>query len=331
MTPWASGARALAQAAIDAGATLVTGYPGAPATAVVDAVIELTGLDEVRVEWCSNEKVALETAFGASVGGTRSLFCAKGVGLNVALDPLMVINLSGCNAGLVLLVGDDPGSWGSQNEQDSRPLGLAAEIPVLEPTTVPDAYRAVVEAFRLSEEYSLPVMVRFTRSLAVARAELALPLIPPPTVAPVYRRESMRWVVLPVNAIPLHRQLHAKLARVRTHFETLPLNGVDAFAPPSRHGVIAAGFLYQKLIDLWDGTPPPAIDVLRVATFFPLPERRVTSFLRQLDRVLVLEETGPWLEHAVRELAQRVGLTLPILGRQSGHVPAAGELFQVGS
>jgi indolepyruvate ferredoxin oxidoreductase alpha subunit len=328
MSRWASGARALAQAAIDAGTTLVTGYPGAPATAVANAIIELTRPDEVRVEWSGNEKVALETAFGASVGGTRSLFCAKSVGLNVALDPLMVINLSGCNAGLVLLVGDDPGSWGSQNEEDSRPLGLAAEIPVLEPTTVTDAYYAVVEAFRLSEELSLPVMVRFTRALAGAKGELPPPLARPLPPAPTYRREAMRWVVLPINAIPLHRQLHEKLALVRARFEELPLNTVEPAAAPSGCGIVAAGFLYQKVLDLWGGVVPPGIGILRLATFHPLPERLVTTFLRQVDRVLILEETGPWVERAVTELAQRARLPLPILGRHSGHVPAAGELFQ---
>jgi indolepyruvate ferredoxin oxidoreductase alpha subunit len=327
MSGWASGAAALAHAAIDAGVTLVTGYPGVPATPVVNAIIELTSPDEVQVEWCSNEKVALETAFGASVGGARSLFCAKGVGLNVALDPLMVINLSGCNAGLVLLVGDDPGSWGSQNEQDSRPLGQAAQIPVMEPTSVADAYHAVVEAFCLSEDLSLPVMVRFTRSLAVAQGEL-----PPPLVqmrpAPVYRRKEMRWVVLPINAIPLHRQLQEKLSVVRARFEELPLNGIDVADPPASGGIIAAGFLYQKMLDLWHGAPPSGIDILHLGTFYPLPERLITAFLSHVDRVLILEETGPWVERAVAELAQRAGLFLPILGRQSGHVPVAGELFQ---
>ena len=322
-----SGARALAQGALDSGATLVTGYPGAPATAVVDAILELTHPNQVRVEWSSNEKVALETAFGASVGGRRSLLCVKGVGLNVALDPLMVINLSGCNAGLVLLVGDDPGSWGSQNEQDSRPLGQTADIPVLEPTTVADAYHAVVEAFRLSEAFSLPVMVRFTRALVASQGQLPPPAPSSAPPAPAYQHEAMRWVVLPVNAIPLHRRLHEKLAVIQTLFETSPLNGIDPAISSSRHGVIAAGFLYQKLLDLLDGKTPPNLQVLRLATYHPLPAGVVTAFLKQVDRVLILEETGPWAERAVTELAQRAGLLLPILGRQTGHVPVAGELF----
>jgi indolepyruvate ferredoxin oxidoreductase, alpha subunit len=323
-----SGAHALAQGVVDAGATLVTGYPGAPATAVVDAILELTRPNKVRVEWSSNEKVALETAFGASVGGRRSLFCAKSVGLNVALDPLMVINLSGCNAGLVLLVGDDPGSWGSQNEQDSRPLGQAAGIPVLEPATVADAYHAVVEAYRVSEAFSLPVIVRFTRALVAAQGRLATPSARSSQPAPPYQREDMRWVVLPVNAVPLHRRLHEKMAVIRTAFETSPLNRMDPPDSSSRQGVIAAGFLFHKLLDLFNGRIPSELRVLRLGTYYPLPAGVVTAFLKQVDRVLVLEETGPWVEQAVTELAQRAGLLLPILGRHSGHVPVAGELFQ---
>ena len=167
-----SGAYALAHGAIEAGVSLVTGYPGSPVTAVVNAVLQLTSPDEVQVEWTSNEKVAIEMAFGASLGGTRSLLCVKSVGLNIALDPLMTFNLSGCNAGFVILVGDDPGSWGSQNEQDSRALGLAAELPMLEPTSVSDAQGAMRQAFQLSEEIGLPVMVRVTRALVLAEEEI---------------------------------------------------------------------------------------------------------------------------------------------------------------
>ena len=167
-----SGAYALARGAIEAGVSLVTGYPGSPVTAVVNGILELTSPEEVQVEWTSNEKVAIEMAFGASLGGTRSLLCVKSVGLNIALDPLMALNLSGCNAGLVLLVGDDPGGWGSQNEQDSRALALAAEVPLLEPTSVSDAQGAMRQAFQLSEEMGLPVMVRVTRALVLAEDDI---------------------------------------------------------------------------------------------------------------------------------------------------------------
>ncbi|TEU10478.1 MAG: hypothetical protein E3J21_26385 [Anaerolineales bacterium] len=322
-----SGAYALARGAIEAGVSLVTGYPGAPATAVVNEILELTSPDEVQVEWASNEKVAIEMAFGGSLGGTRSLLCVKSVGLNVALDPLMALNLSGCNAGLVILVGDDPGGWGSQNEQDSRALALAAEVPLLEPTTVSDARAAMRQAFQLSEETGLPVIVRVTRALVLAKDEIQTSEVSKDfrsLAPPSFQREFMRWVVLPINVVPRHLRLLQRLDAVQARFEDSPFNGVEGEGP---QGVIAAGFAYQKLLDLLDGTVPPGLRLLRLGTFYPLPMERVTAFLQTVESVLVLEETAPLVERAVRTAAQGAGLTLPVYGRGTGHVSRTGELL----
>jgi indolepyruvate ferredoxin oxidoreductase alpha subunit len=325
-----SGAYALAHGAIQAGVSLVTGYPGAPATAIVNALLELTSPDEVQVEWISNEKVAIEMAFGGSLAGMRSLLCVKSVGLNIALDPLMAFNLSGCNAGLVLLVGDDPGGWGSQNEQDSRHLALAAEIPLLEPTTVSDAWTAMHQAFQLSEETGLPIMIRITRALSLAQGSIQVPesqdssarfRSPEP---PPFQREFMRWVVLPINVVPYHLRLLQRLDTVQATFEGSPLNAVEGEGP---QGIIVAGFAYQKLVELLGGTVPSGLRILRLGTFHPLPVERVRAFLRTVDSVLVLEETAPLVERAVRSAAQGARLTLSIYGRDTGHTPRAGELF----
>ncbi len=335
MSKLVSGIYALAHGAIQAGVSLVTGYPGAPATGIVNAILRLTSPDEVQVEWTSNEKVAIEMAFGASVAGTRSLLCVKSVGLNIALDPLMAFNLSGCNAGLVLLVGDDPGGWGSQNEQDSRQLALAAEVPLLEPTSVSDAQAAMRQAFQLSEETGLPIILRITRALSFAEGEIQVSEVPDSDkefrnlAPPLFQREFMRWVVLPINVVPYHLRLGQRLDAVQASFEDSPLNGVEGEEP---HGVIAAGFAYQKLLDLLNGAVPPGICILRLGTFHPLPVERVRSFLRTVESVLVLEETAPLVERAVQAAAQGAGLTLPIYGRDTGAmkehgVPRAGELF----
>jgi indolepyruvate ferredoxin oxidoreductase alpha subunit len=327
-----SGVQALARGAIEAGISLVAGYPGSPATAVVNQILALTSPDAVQVEWTSNEKVAIEIVYGASVVGQRALLCVKGVGLNIALDPLMALNLTGCNAGLVILVGDDPGGWGSQNEQDSRVLAMAAELPMLEPTTVSDARAAMDWAFRLSEEIGLPVLVRITRALVLAEgSSQPVEISDEPQVGdiqslapPPYQRESKRWVVLPVNVVPYHHRLIQRLENVQTQFEDSSLNGVAGDGPL---GVITAGFVYQKLLDLLGGSVPADLRVLRVGTFHPLPPRVVTSFLRSVTSVLVLEETAPLIERAVRAIAQQAGLVVPIYGRDTDHVVPAGELF----
>jgi len=321
--PTISGARALAQGAIDAGVALVTGYPGAPVTTVVEHILRLTAPESVHIAWNSNEKVAIEMAFGASVGGVRALLCVKSVGLNVALDPLMAFNLSGCNAGLVILVGDDPGGWGSQNEQDSRGIAWLAELPLLEPTTAADAQAVMREAFMLSETLRLPVIVRVIRALTASAATplTAEPDLPPP---PDYHREFMRWVVLPVNVVPYHRRLLETLDTVRARFERAAFNGVEG---DGTYGVIAAGFAYQKLMEALNGAVPRQLRILRLATLYPLPEQRIAAFLRSGTAALVLEETAPWIEDATRALAQQAGISIPIAGRRTGLIPPAGEIF----
>jgi len=251
----------------------------------------------------------------------------KSVGLNVALDPLMALNLSGCNAGLVILVGDDPGGWGSQNEQDSRALALMAEVPLLEPATVPDARAAMRQAFQLSEETGLPIMVRVTRAIVLAEGKIQTCEVSEDfqsLAPPSFQREFMRWVVLPINVVPRHLRLLQRLDAVQARFEDSPFNGVEGEGP---QGVIAAGFAYQKLLDLLGGTIPPGLRILRLGTFYPLPVERVTAFLQTVESVLVLEETAPLVERAVQATAQGAGLVLAIYGRDTGYVPQTGELF----
>jgi indolepyruvate ferredoxin oxidoreductase alpha subunit len=322
-----SGAVALAQGAIEAGVSFVSGYPGAPATFVFNAMMGLTEPESVQMEWTSNEKTALEMVYGASLGGLRSMLCVKSVGLNIALDPLMSMNLAGCNAGLVILAGDDPGGWGSQNEQDSRALALVAELPLLEPVNVSNATAVMVRAFQLSEERGLPVIVRITHALALSKGGIRSMK---PTVgsrraeALDFRREYMKWVVLPINVVEYHQNLHEKISAIQANFEASPLNKLKGTGP---HGVIAVGFLYQKLLSLVSERIPPELRVLGLTTLHPLPSGQIAAFLQGVNSVLVLEETQPLVEGAVKGIAQEVGLTLPIFGRASGHIPWGGELF----
>jgi indolepyruvate ferredoxin oxidoreductase alpha subunit len=310
---------------MEAGAQFVTGYPGSPSTAVVEALLDLAG-DRIRIEWAINEKSAFDAAFGSSLAGIRSLVCLKSVGLNVALDSLMVSNLAAGDGGFVLLVGDDPGGWGSQNEQDSRPLVASAEVPLLEPTSPADAAPVMLQAFELSEEHRVPVVVRITRALAVERVPSALgaPLVPAGQRA-TFRRQPERFNVLPIHVVEFHQRLQATLARVREGFEASSLNGENG--PPSRWGVLAAGYTFHKLGRLLAQGEPPPLRILRLGTLHPLPERLIADFGRSLEAMLILEETAPHIEGQVQAMIQRAGLDLPVYGRSSGHLPTAGELF----
>jgi indolepyruvate ferredoxin oxidoreductase alpha subunit len=320
-----TGSEALALGALEAGVQYVSGYPGSPATATVEALLPLAG-PGVRVEWSTNEKSAFDAAFGASLAGIRALVCLKSVGLNVALDSLMVSNLAGGDGGFVVLVGDDPGGWGSQNEEDSRLLAAAAEVPLLEPTSVHDARATMHSAFGLSEQFRVPVVIRITRGLALERMDpWSAPATAPELRPPSFSRQADRFNVLPIHVVDMHRRLQAALQGVQTLFECLPLNGGQG---SGRLGVIAAGHAFQKLAGVARKSGGPPLRILRLATLNPLPERLVTGFLTTVDTVLVLEETAPYVEVQVQALAQRTRLSLPIAGRFSDHLPRAGELFE---
>ena len=324
VTKTITGADALAHGVMGAGVSLVTGYAGAPATAVVHSLLKHTTEDSLRIEWTTNEKVAVEMAFGASAAGARSVLCVKSVGLNIALDPLMAMNLTGCNAGFVILLGDDPGGWGSQNEQDTRSLALAAKLPVLEPLCVPDGRNAVLEAFHLSEYWSLPVIVRFTSPFVAAKATKTWGDGIPPNWAPSGQKPFKRHVVLPVDVVPFHDRLHQKLKRIETRFEESPLNDERG---GGENGIIAAGFAFSKMMDVLGPSLPEELRVFGLGTSFPMPAGRVNAFLKKVKKVLVLEETDPLVERRVRSLAQEQGLSLPVFGRDTSHLPWAGELF----
>ena len=319
-----SGNQLLAHGAMEAGVQFVTGYPGSPSTSVVDALKELAG-DQLDIEWAINEKSAFYTAFGASLAGMRALLCLKSVGLNVALDSLMVSNLAAGDGGFVILVGDDPGGWGSQNEEDSRLLVAAAEIPLFEPSSLTEAGSLMRYAFDLSEQFRVPVAVRITRAMTKERIMAALPPFTEREQREVaFPREPDRFNVLPIHVVRMHQRLQATMQEIQALPGQSLLNGVEGRAS---QGVLAAGFAYHRLKEVLDQSNDPPLSILHLSTLNPLPEGQILEFLANLDSLLVLEETAPFIEIQAQALAQRAGLHLPVYGRSSGHLPGAGEIF----
>ena len=93
------GNAAVSRGLYEAGCSLISSYPGTPSTEITE---EAAKYPEIYAEWAPNEKVALETAFGASLAGVRSCCAMKHVGLNVAADPLFTLSYTGVNGGIVI-------------------------------------------------------------------------------------------------------------------------------------------------------------------------------------------------------------------------------------
>lgn len=320
-----NGDTALAWGAIEAGVSCVTGYPGSPGTGTFTALADTATEYGHDAEWCPNERIALDVAAGVSQGGRRVLVCMKSVGMNVALDTLMVLNMTGVHAGLVILMGDDPGAWGSQNEQDGRFFAPLAEIPMLEPSTPGEGRRMMRWAFDFSESFRTVVILRITRSFSVCETDLP-PVRPPASVQALEPdREPMRWISSLSNCIPNHRRLHRNLKDISQSFEELPFNRIDG---DGELGVIATGFAHSKLQDALEGADVSGLRRLKLASLYPLPGGLITDFLRQCRQVLVLEEVDPYLEDGIKTIGYDAGVTPPVIGKRSGHVPGEGELFR---
>jgi len=317
-----NGAQALAWGAIAAGVATVTGYPGSPTTAVFDAILAQTAPEQISAKWSPNEKVAMEIAMGASIGGSRSLVVLKSVGLNVGLDPLATFSYTGNHAGLVVLLGDDPGAWGSQNEQDSRWLARTAEVPIVEPATVAQGAQIMAQAFSWSESLGTPIIVRITRSYALDHGIVDAPWQLPAPRKPFYRKHN-RWLVLPPIAIARRRSLHDRLRKISRLFDASPYDVARGSGPA---GVLSVGHTAEKLQQALPSDALAEIALLSLTSAWPLPEQALSSWLGDRERVLVLEECGPFVEQNLRALAQRLGLNVAIYGRHTRDVPEEGEL-----
>lgn len=325
MTQSINGERALAWGAVEAGVSLVTGYPGSPGTSTFNALSEMAKDHGHLTEWCPNERIALDMAAGASQGGKRALVCLKSVGMNVALDTLMVLNMTGVHAGLVIVMGDDPGAWGSQNEQDTRPLGPLAETPMLEPATPAEGREMMRWAFEYSETHRTAVILRITRSYSVSTQ--ILPPLNPPAQKPAKKpdREPFNWISALRTTERNHARLHQKLAAIATQFSDLPFNAITG---TGKKGVIATGMVHAKLADAIKGADTSGLSILKLGALYPLPDTLIARFLTSCDEVLVLEEVDPYLEDAVKTIGYDAGATPPIFGKRTGHVNWVGELFR---
>jgi indolepyruvate ferredoxin oxidoreductase alpha subunit len=320
-----NGEEALALGAVAAGISMATSYPGSPSSGTMQALIELAKEYDFYVEWSANERVALEMGIGASMAGWRSLVCVKSVGMNVMVDTLMCLNLTGVNGGLVILLGDDPGAYGSQNDQDTRMLAPLLELPMLEPASPSQGFEMMKQAFELSERFNLAVILRITRSFSQYQETFKSEIEVVSQASRGYQAELYRFVPYPGNAVEMHANLHQRLAAFETWTNTTHHNEIIGEGPK---GIIAAGFAYRKLMDVLGDAIPIGFRILKLGCLNPLPKQVVKDFARGCDEILVLEETDPYVENQLKVALFDLGLSVTVMGKQNRYVNWEGELFR---
>ena len=324
MKEYLLGNAAIARGILEAGAGVVTSYPGTPASEIVETLAPFTKKYNLHVEWSVNEKVALEVAIGASWTGVRSAAVMKHVGLNVAADPFMTLAYTGVKGGLVVISSDDPFCHSSQNEQDSRRYAQFAGIPCLDPADPQEAKDMTVYAFELSEELELPVLLRPTTRVSHARADVNVGRgkIKKSPTSHEFVKNPTRWVALPTHARLRHSVLLDKQNAIKTALKNAPWN--QQLVLKGDTGVIASGIsgLYaEEAIEQLESD----VSILRIGTF-PPPDDLCAEFIKHVSKVLIIEELEPVLEEYVERAAREHNPELEILGKKTGHIPRDGEL-----
>ena len=281
------GNEAFARGLYEAGCSFVSSYPGTPSTEITEYAAKYS---EIYAEWAPNEKVAMESAFGACVAGKRSFCGMKHVGLNVAADPLFTITYTGVNAGLIIGVADDPGMHSSQNEQDSRHYAIAAKLPMLEPSDSGECIEFVKLGYEISEKYDTPVFIKMCTRVAhsqsiVTESERVLPEQRP------YLKDGAKYIMMPGNAKKRHPIVEQRTLRLTEFAEISTINRLEN-GTDSSLGIITSSTSYQYVKEVCGDKYP----VLKLGMINPLPVKKIKDFANTVSKVIVVEELDGIIE-----------------------------------
>ena len=289
------GNKAVARGLYEAGVCFISSYPGTPSTEITE---EAARYDEIYCEWAPNEKVAMESAFGASLAGRRAFCAQKHVGLNVAADPLYTMSYTGVNAGFVICVADDAGMHSSQNEQDSRHHAIASKVPMLEPSDSAEALAFAKLAYELSEQFDTPVLLKMCTRVAHSQAlvETGDRVVPDKP----YEKNIPKYVMMPGNAIRRHPIVEQRTRDLTAWAETAPINRVEMGG--TALGIITCSTSYQYVKEVFGDS----VSVLKLGMTNPLPVQLIKDFAAKVDKLAVVEELDPIIENHVRSLGLEV-------------------------
>ena len=288
------GNKAIARGLYEAGCSIISSYPGTPSTEITE---EAAKYDDIYCEWAPNEKVALEAAHGATLGGKRAACAMKHVGLNVAADPLFTISYQGLNAGLIICVADDPGMHSSQNEQDSRHYAIASKVPMLEPSDSQEAIDFIKAGYEISEKYNTPVFIKLCTRVSHSQSVVTTSeRVLPPQVP--YVKDPMK-VMMTKASRDAHVRVEQRTKDLSQWAETCSLNRVELAKDGNcKIGIITSSTSYQYAKEVWGDEA----NILKLGMIYPLPVKLIEDFASKVDELYVLEELDPIIENYVKAL-----------------------------
>ena len=289
------GNEAVARGLYEAGCSFVSSYPGTPSTEITE---EAAKYSEIYAEWAPNEKVAMESAFGACLAGHRSFCGMKHVGLNVAADPLFTIAYTGVNAGMVIAVADDAGMHSSQNEQDSRHYAMAAKIPMLEPSDSAEAIEFTKPAYEISEKFDTPVLIKMCTR--VSHSQSVVETCDRVEVSKPYEKNGAKYIMMPGNAKKRHPIVEERTKALAEFAESAPFNRLET-GTSDEIGIITSSTSYQYVKEVCGDKYP----VLKLGMVWPMPQKSILDLAASVKRVVVVEELDGFIEAHLKSLGSK--------------------------
>jgi indolepyruvate ferredoxin oxidoreductase alpha subunit len=328
------GNEAIARGALEAGVSVVSGYPGTPSSEVIENLAEVAPERNLYVEWSTNEKVALEVAAAASFAGLRSMCVMKQNGVNVASDFLLHLASSGTRGGIVLVTCEDPGALSSVNEGESRYFARMLEIPLLEPASIQEAKDLTKWAFELSEKIRNIVVLRSVTRMSHASGNVICGKLPEKSrtarfVCDGSFMDPLRGPVVSTPVVVKHNLQQKKLQRTQEFFEKSPFN---SYFGPKRPELLvitsSACFLYSREAIEMLGLQK-LVGILKLSCTWPLPPKLLKKYLCLTNRIMIVEEVLPFLEENIKVAAmgmlKEIGIKT-FYGKMDETLPSVGEL-----
>jgi len=323
------GNEAIVRGALEAGVQFVATYPGTPASEIGNLFYQIQKSDfkipGLYFEFSVNEKLAMEAGMGASYSGLKTLVAMKNFGLNVASEPLLPFVYTGTKGPTVIMIADDPSCHSSaQSEENTRAFASLAHIPIFEPSDAQECKDFIKLAFQVSEKYNIPVMVRTTTR--VSHQKMPVELGPLPQINQAgsgdFVKDVNRFVTLPPRVLNMKQELLDKIIRIKDLAEKSSVNKIIR-GENKTLGVIASGISYLYVMEAMQKLGL-SLPVLKLGSFYPLPDKKIQAFLKGLRKVLVVEELEPYLEKEVKALAQKTNCKIQVFGKDL--IPETGEL-----
>ncbi|HUC90892.1 MAG TPA: 2-oxoacid:acceptor oxidoreductase subunit alpha [Paenibacillus sp.] len=169
------GNEAIGLGAVAGGCRLMSAYPITPASEIMEYLIKKLPKFGGTVVQTEDEIAAVTMAIGANYAGVRTMTASAGPGLSLMME---AIGLSGMTEQPLVIVDTQRGgpSTGLPTKQEQSDLnamvyGTHGEIPkvVIAPASIEDCFYDTIEAFNISEQYQVPVIVMTDLQLSLGK------------------------------------------------------------------------------------------------------------------------------------------------------------------